>query len=185
LGSNIAAATEEDSRLVDRAGVRHLRIQLYLAKGVFVVGDILLQNRHQRLRLLRAQINALKVVDLDFRLAPLLHGAEDKKEVPYVDTYLDAVGVVLAIACFVYDLNIWLSRHGHAEESNRAKRSVPNRIRRLENSKMSSLPGRCAESGTCPKGRFHAVYRIRVVEMNRGFLRWYTRLTGLCFFGFM
>src|SRR5689334_10820656 len=49
--------------LVDRTG-RVLRVELNLAEGLFVVGDILREDGCQRLRLLRAQVDSLKVVDL-------------------------------------------------------------------------------------------------------------------------
>jgi len=40
---------------------RSARIQLDFAERRFIVGDVLLQERHQRFGLLRAQIYALKV----------------------------------------------------------------------------------------------------------------------------
>jgi len=83
--------------LVHWPGRCHSRIQLYLSKGAFVAGDILLQQSQQRLRLLRAQINPLEISDFDLRLSLLLQRAEDEEEVPYVHAHLHAVRIILAV----------------------------------------------------------------------------------------
>src|SRR5580698_3868009 len=75
----------------------HARVELDLAEGALVAGDILLQEAEQRLRLLRAQVDALKVLDFDLLLGLLLQGSEDEEKIPDVDPHLHAVGVVLAI----------------------------------------------------------------------------------------
>jgi len=102
-------------RLVNGAAGRgHAGIELDLAEGAFVSGDILLQNGHERFGLLRAQIDALKVADLDLGLGWLLHGAEDKEEIPDVDADLNAVGVVFAIIRSMAELDVGLVRRVHA-----------------------------------------------------------------------
>ncbi len=75
----------------------HPRIELDLAKRAFVARHILLQKSQQSLGLLRAQVNSLKIADLNVGLALLLQGAEDKKKVPYIDPHLYAVRVVLPV----------------------------------------------------------------------------------------
>src|SRR5271169_7116334 len=75
----------------------HARIQLDLAEGGLVVRQVLLQDGVQRLGLLRAQIDALKIADFDLGFVLLLQGAEHQEEVPDIDPHLNAVGVVLAV----------------------------------------------------------------------------------------
>ena len=84
------------------------RIELDLAEGGFVVRNVLLEQRHERLGLLRAQINSLEVMKFDLRFRALLHGAEDEKEVPDIDANLHAVGVRLAVFGRLNKLNIGL-----------------------------------------------------------------------------
>lgn len=87
---------------------RGARVELDFAEGAFVVGDVLLEQRHERLRLLRAQINSLEVMKFDLRFRALLHGAEDEKEIPDIDADLHAVGVRLAVFGRLNELNIGL-----------------------------------------------------------------------------
>ncbi len=56
--------------LVDWAG-RHLWIELDLAKRLLIIGDVLLQQPGQRLGLLGTEVDPLKVLHLDMRLAGL------------------------------------------------------------------------------------------------------------------
>jgi hypothetical protein len=49
------------------------------------------------LGLLRAEIDALEVLDVKLFGSVLGHGAEDEEEVPYAHADLNAVGVVFAI----------------------------------------------------------------------------------------
>ena len=67
---------------------------------------ILLQDVEQRLGLLRADIDALKVVDRDVIRRRLVHPAEHQEEVPQVHADLHAVGIVLAILRGVDELNL-------------------------------------------------------------------------------
>ena len=75
----------------------HPRIELDLAKRAFVARYILLQKSQQSLGLLRAQVDSLKITDLNVCLALLLQRAEDKKKVPYIDPHLHAVRIALAV----------------------------------------------------------------------------------------
>ena len=96
------------SSLVHRPGSRHTGIKLDLAECAFVAGDVLLQNRHQCFGLLRAQIDALKILYLDLAFALLLQGSEDQKEIPDIDSHLHAVGIGLTILRGVHQLDIGL-----------------------------------------------------------------------------
>src|SRR5689334_3867600 len=85
-----------ESALVNWPGAgADTRIEFDFAKRIFVVDQILLKNGEQRLGLLRTEIDALKVADVDAGLVLLLKSPEDKEEVPDVHTNLHAVGVAL------------------------------------------------------------------------------------------
>src|ERR1039457_6377963 len=75
--------------LVNRS-TRSARIEFDLAKCGFVIRHVLLQERHQRLRLLRTQINPLKIVELNLGFRALLHSAKDEEEIPHVNPDLPA-----------------------------------------------------------------------------------------------
>jgi transglutaminase-like putative cysteine protease/tetratricopeptide (TPR) repeat protein len=95
------------------AMLRHVRVELDLAESFFVVHYVLLKNGEQRFRLLRAEIDALKVIDLNLRGRLLLEGAEYQKEIPNVHAYLHAVGVVFAIVLVIDELDVGLRRRRH------------------------------------------------------------------------
>src|SRR5579864_6380361 len=75
----------------------HTRIEFDLAKGALVSGNVLLQESEQGLRLLRAEVDPLEILNLNLRLGLLLEGAKYEIEIPDVDAHLHAVGVALAI----------------------------------------------------------------------------------------
>ena len=79
----------------------HARIEFDLTKSSLVARYVLLKKSQQCLRLLRAQIDALKITDLYVRLALLLQGAKNKKKVLDIDPHLHAVRIVLAIVRIV------------------------------------------------------------------------------------
>ena len=91
----------------------HTRIEFDLAKGALVSGNVLLQESEQGLRLLRAEIDPLEILDLDLRFGLLLQGAKHKEEIPDVDAHLHAVGVALAIIFGVDQLQIGLRWNRH------------------------------------------------------------------------
>ena len=99
--------------LVHRAGCGTSRIKLDLAECAFVVRHILVQDRRERLGLLRAQINSLKVSDFHLIFGLLLHGAEDEKKIPDVDPHLDAVGVGFPVINGIDDVEIRLCGNHH------------------------------------------------------------------------
>ncbi len=101
------------ARLVNRARGGHARVELDLSEGGLVAGDVLVQERGQRFGLLRAQIDALKVVELDLALGGLLHSAEDEEEIPHIDPDLHAIGIIFAILGTLHKFDIRLIRNGH------------------------------------------------------------------------
>src|SRR5882762_4071864 len=123
-----------DTDLVDRPPAHHPRVELNLAKRALVTRQILLQNRRQRLCLLRTQIDSLKVPQLHFVLALLLQRAEDKEEVPNVDAHLHAVGVGLAIILRSRKLNVRLRWIDHGSGSVAVHRCRREGVARSEHS---------------------------------------------------
>jgi hypothetical protein len=94
-------------------GCLHAGIEFDLTERAFIIGHILVEDRRQRLGLLRAQIDSLKVAHLYLILRLLLHGAEDEKKVPDVHADLHAVGVGFPILGSVHNAEIRLSRIDH------------------------------------------------------------------------
>src|SRR5579862_5790326 len=117
--------------LVDRTGAGpDTRIELDLAKGIFVVHQVLLQDGVQRLGLLRTQVHALKIAHVHASFVLLLQRPEHQKKVPDVDPHLHAIGVVLAVVGSVRQLKCrlrdgGLGRIGHGESVSKA--AVSNR----------------------------------------------------------
>src|SRR6266576_1837913 len=103
--------------LVYWAGRGHARVELDFAKSAFITGNILLQNRGQRLSLLRAQIDALKIEHLDLVLGLLLESAEHQEEIPHVYSYLNAIGVALPVLRTVGQLDVRLRWNSHRVHS--------------------------------------------------------------------
>src|SRR5215469_18481695 len=144
-GKNQAAdfhATEEDRRpwiLVDRPATRgDTRIQLDLSEGRLVVQQVLLQDGVKSLGLLRAQVDALEVVDLDLGFVLLLQGTEHQEKVPHVYPHLHTVRVILTIVAGVGQLDRRLRRICHHDltaqshrnsQCNKGERSSPSALR--------------------------------------------------------
>jgi len=91
----------------------HTRVELDFAECVFVAGDVLLQKSEQGLGLLRAEIDALKIANVDLVLTLLLQGAEGEEEIPDIHTHLHAVGVGLAIVGGMDDFDVGLRWESH------------------------------------------------------------------------
>src|SRR5262249_29239592 len=98
-------------------GSLHARVELDFTEGAFVIRHVLVQDRGQRLCLLRAQIDSLKITYLDLAFRVLLHGAENQEKVPHVDANLHAVGVGFTIVRSIYDIKIRLHRIDHTADS--------------------------------------------------------------------
>ena len=105
--------TQWKTLLVYRACWRHARVEFDFAEGAFVARYILLEKSKERFRLLRADINALKITNLYLSFALLLQGAEDHEEIPDIHPHLHAVGIIFAIVGAVRQLNIRLWRSNH------------------------------------------------------------------------
>src|SRR2546430_11193582 len=119
----------------------HARVELDLPKRAFIASDILLQNRHERLGLLWAQINSLKIAHLDLRLALLLQGTKNQEKIPNVHAHLHAVGIALAVIVCINQLDIGLCRDCHKAISLSGVRREGKRValRREINRSASSL----------------------------------------------
>lgn len=96
----------------------HAWIELDLTKGSLVAGDILLQKSEQCLGLLRAEINSLKVSNLDLAFTLLLECAKGQEKIPDVDTHLHAVGVGFAVVGGITQLDVRLRRNRHRRKCN-------------------------------------------------------------------
>ena len=93
-------------------------IKLDLTERRLIIRHVLLQKGGQRLGLLRAKINSLKVSHLRLRLRALLHGSENQEEIPHIDPYLHAVGISLAVVGRLHKLHIRLDRRIHDSKCN-------------------------------------------------------------------
>src|SRR6266849_9672102 len=85
-----------------------VRLQLDLAERALVLADILLQHIQQGLGLLRTEIDALEIVNVDVVRRGLVHQPEQQKEVPKVDANLHAVGIAFAILGCIDQVNLGL-----------------------------------------------------------------------------
>jgi hypothetical protein len=85
------------SHLVNRPRRRHPRIKFDLAECAFIPLHVLLQESEKRLGLLRAQVNSLKILDLDMAFGLLLQRPEDHKKVPDIHAHLHTVRIVLSV----------------------------------------------------------------------------------------
>lgn len=93
----------------------HARVEFYFAEGRFVAAYILLQQSEQGLGLLRTQVDALKITDLDLSFTLLLNGAKDEEKVPDIDSHLHAVGIGFPVIGSIGQLDIRLWRNAHSQ----------------------------------------------------------------------
>src|SRR5690348_9908020 len=98
-------------------GCRHARVQLDLAERLFVIREVLLQDVEQRFGLLWAHVDSLKIRDLNLSLGLLLQGSENQEKIPNTGSDLHAVGIAVAVAGGIDDLDIRLCGHRHDPES--------------------------------------------------------------------
>lgn len=80
--------------------------ELDLPKGRFVLVYVLLEDVEQRLGLLGAQVDALKIVDGHVIRGSLVDPAEHEKEIPKIHADLNAIGIVLPVLGSVNQLNL-------------------------------------------------------------------------------
>ena len=96
--------------LVDgAAALRQFGLERDGAEGLFVLGEVVAQEVEECLGLLRAKVDALKVLDVELLGGVLVHGAKDEGEVPDAHPDLHAVGVVAAEVGGTGDLDFGLS----------------------------------------------------------------------------
>ena len=74
-----------------------LRLQRERAESLLVLREVVAENIHQRLGLLRTEVDALEVFNLNVVGGILVHRPEDEEEIPDAHTDLDAVGVAVAV----------------------------------------------------------------------------------------
>jgi hypothetical protein len=87
-----------DNGLVDgAAGRRVLRLECYRAEGLLVLGEIVSEQIEESLGLLRAEIDALEMFQLDFLCGVLTDDAEYEEKIPHTDADADAVGIAFAV----------------------------------------------------------------------------------------
>ncbi len=92
-----AAGAWDSHALVDgAAGVWEL-LEGDGAEGLLVLGEVVPEDVPEGFGLLRADIDALEVADIEDVGIVLAHGAEDEEEVPDAHADLDAVGVSVAV----------------------------------------------------------------------------------------
>src|SRR5579884_2502526 len=84
------------------------RFQPNFAESGLVLRQVLRQHVGKRLGLLRADIDALEVVDLHVLRRGLVHSAEHKEEIPQIDADLNAVGVALTVVPGIGELDFRL-----------------------------------------------------------------------------
>ena len=91
-----------------------VRVEVDLAEGVLVLGDVLLEYAKQGLGLLGTQVDSLKVANLDALGRGLVHRAEHQHEVPDVDADLNAVGIGFAVVVALNEIepaeDLWILR---------------------------------------------------------------------------
>ncbi len=99
---------------MNRPGWNHSRIQFDLSKCAFIARDVLMQNGGEGFRLLRAEVDTLKISDLHLRFTLLLQGSEYQEEIPNVHSDLHAIGIVFPIIGSIYHFYLWLRWNRHA-----------------------------------------------------------------------
>ena len=89
------------------AGKRLCRLQSYGAKCLLILRQVLAQQVPQRLGLLWAQIDPLKIPQHHF-IGRILPGcAKDQHKIPYAGPHLHAVGIAIAIILRLNNVDIW------------------------------------------------------------------------------
>src|SRR5579864_4707651 len=91
-----------------------LRFQPDLAESGLVLVDVLLQHVQKRFGLLRADVDALKVLDGDVIGSSLVHTAEQKEEIPQVYAHLHAVRVAFTVIGRAIELDFGSRRLRHS-----------------------------------------------------------------------
>ena len=85
-----------------------LLIERNRAERLLVLSQIVTQNIEQRLCLLGAQVDSLKILYIQFVGLFLAHRAEDEKKIPHGHTNLHAVGVTVAVVRRIDEIKLRL-----------------------------------------------------------------------------
>ena len=92
-----------DRTLVDgTARWSERRLERQSAKCLLVLGEIVAEEVQQRFGLLRAEVDALEVLDPHLVRRFLARGSEDQEEVPDAHADMDVVGIAVAIVLRVF-----------------------------------------------------------------------------------
>src|SRR6476660_1325413 len=105
------------TRLVDLGLLRgDAGIELDFAERAFILAHVLLQDGQQRLGLLRAEIDSLKILHLDFLRCDRLQASKEQQNVPYAHADLYGVGVAVTVGGRINQADVGLlgNRHGIA-----------------------------------------------------------------------
>src|ERR1041385_6953808 len=98
-------------------------VKLDLPKRAFILPDVLLQNCEQSLGLLRAEIDALKVLHLNFLCCHGLQATKNQQKVPHAYADLYRIGVSIAVIGGVDQANVGLLRNCHGNDLPESKLS--------------------------------------------------------------
>jgi len=99
--------------LLDDAS-RVLRFEPDFTESAFVLTDVLLEDIEQGFCLLGTDIDALKILNRHTFRSSLIHSAEQQQEVPQVDAYLNAVGIIFPVVRRLRQLNFGSRRLSHS-----------------------------------------------------------------------
>ena len=97
----------------DKAQFLQLAFLYIVVFAASTVVSVIARFAEERLGLLWAEVDALKVANLDLTFSLLLQGAENHKEVPDIHSHLYAVGVGFAVVRSIDQLEVRLHRNGH------------------------------------------------------------------------
>ncbi len=90
-----------------------VRLKFDFTESRFVLRNVLLQDVHERLGLLRAEIDALKILDVHLLRHGLIHQAEQQQKIPQIHPDLHAVGIALAVIGAIYQVDFRLRLLAH------------------------------------------------------------------------
>src|SRR6266567_8329665 len=109
------------SRFVSRGGhcdlvngsLGHVGIEFNLSECLLVVSEILLEHQRESFCLLWAEVDSVKILDLDAIVGLGLQGSEGEMEIPHAHAYLNTVrvGITIIAGFSKGDLRLFDERH--------------------------------------------------------------------------